>query len=380
MAELHSPNKTPTEDEFHYPLRSSPSFEIYNNNDPEQVLKRTVMSLESIGSSSDFTFERSKMDLIQEEEDNENDWSTEIQNLGVEDDDDVQPSTPPMYLATGLGVDGGDVVSDNNNLIISDDMFMPNLQESENLEEYYKRMVHDYPSHPLILKKYALFLQGKGELQDAEEYFHRATLADPNDGEILMLYAKLVWENHHDRDRAAVYFERAAKASPQDSDVLAAYASFLWETEDDENESENHTTQNDIEKQETKPVNTSNEENGAEKLATANYSEDSNDADYLKRMVNENPNNPLFLKKYAQFLFQSNRDLEAAEDYYSRAISADPSDGETISEYAKLQWQLHHDQEKALSLFEQAVKATPGDSNVLAAYTCFLWETEDKES
>jgi len=159
MAELHSPNKTPTEDEFQYPLRSSPSFEIYNNinNDPEQVLKRTVMSLESIGSSSDFTFERSKMDLIQEEE-NENDWSTEIQNLGVDDDDDVQPSTPPMYLATGLGVDAGDVVSDNN-LIISDDMFVPNLQESENLEEYYKRMVHDYPSHPLILKKYALFLQ-----------------------------------------------------------------------------------------------------------------------------------------------------------------------------------------------------------------------------
>jgi len=159
MAELH---KTPTEDEFQYPLRSSPSFEIYNNNnnnDPEQVLKRTVMSLESIG-SSDFTFERSKMDLIQEEEDNENDWSTEIQNLGVEDDDDddVQPSTPPMYLATGLGVDGGDVVSDNN-FIISDDMFIPNLQESENLEEYYKRMVHDYPSHPLILKKYAHFLQ-----------------------------------------------------------------------------------------------------------------------------------------------------------------------------------------------------------------------------
>lgn len=155
MAELHSPNKTPTEDEFQYPLRSSPSFEIYNNNDPEQVLKRTVMSLESIG-TSDFTFERSKMDLIQEEEDNENDWSTEIQNLGVVDD--VQPSTPPMFLATGLGVDGGDVVSDNN-FIISDDMFVPNLQESENLQEYYKIMVHDYPSHPLILKKYAHFLQ-----------------------------------------------------------------------------------------------------------------------------------------------------------------------------------------------------------------------------
>ncbi|KAK2407179.1 Tetratricopeptide repeat (TPR) superfamily protein [Trifolium repens] len=78
-------------------------------------------------------------------------------------------------------------------------------------------------------------------------------------------------------------------------------------------------------------------------------------------MIDENPNNPLFLKKYAQFLFQSKRDLEAAENYYSRAVSADPSDGETIFEYATLLWELHHDQEKALSLYEQAVQATPGD-------------------
>jgi hypothetical protein len=59
-------------------------------------------------------------------------------------------------------------------------------------------------------------------------------------------------------------------------------------------------TQNDIEKQETEPVKTSKEEN----IATTNYNEDSNDPDYLKKMIDENPNNPLFLKKYAQFLFQ----------------------------------------------------------------------------
>ncbi|CAK8571994.1 unnamed protein product [Lathyrus sativus] len=371
-------------------LRSSLSFEIYNkshlhedhdynnNKDPEHVLKRTVLSLETIG-SDEFTFERSKMDLIEEAENEiENDWSTEIQNLSIddEDDEDVQPSTPPMYLATGLGVDGGEVVvSDNNDML-----FVPSLQESDDLEEYYKRMVHEYPSHPLILKKYAHFLQGNGELQDAEEYFNRATQADPNDGEILMHYAKLVWENRRDRDRASVYFERAAQASPQDSDVLAAYVSFLWETEDDETEDENRQPQNDMEKQETELVNTSKKENGVENLTTANLNEDINDADYLKKMIDENPKNPLFLKKYAQFLFQSKRDLEAAEGYYSRAVSADPSNGETISEYAKLHWELHHDQEKALSLFEQAVKATPEDSNVLAAYTCFLWETEDGES
>jgi hypothetical protein len=33
------------------------------------------------------------------------------------------------------------------------------LQESEDLDEYYKRKVHEFPSHPLILNKYAEYLQ-----------------------------------------------------------------------------------------------------------------------------------------------------------------------------------------------------------------------------
>lgn len=61
-----------------------------------------------------------------------------------------------------------------------------------------------------------IYWQSKGDLQGAEEYFLRATLADPDDGEILMQYAKLVWEHHHDKDKASVYFERAAQAAPQD--------------------------------------------------------------------------------------------------------------------------------------------------------------------
>lgn len=59
-----------------------------------------------------------------------------------------------------------------------------------------------------------------------------------------------------------------------------------------------------MEKQDTGPVKTSKEENGAENLTAANFNEESNDADYLKKMVDDNPNNHLFLKKYAQFLFQ----------------------------------------------------------------------------
>lgn len=44
----------------------------------------------------------------------------------------------------------------------------------------------------------------------------RAILADPGDGEIMSLYAKLVWELHHDKDKASCYFERAVQAAPGD--------------------------------------------------------------------------------------------------------------------------------------------------------------------
>jgi len=39
-------------------------------------------------------------------------------------------------------------------------------------------------------------------------------------------------------------------------------------------------------------------------ITTANWGEESNFEDYFKKMIEENPNNPLFLKKYAQFLLQ----------------------------------------------------------------------------
>jgi tetratricopeptide (TPR) repeat protein len=64
------------------------------------------------------------------------------------------------------------------------------------------------------------FRQSKRDLQSADEYYSRAILADPKDGEILSQYAKLVWELHHDQDRASSYFERAVQASPKDRYVL----------------------------------------------------------------------------------------------------------------------------------------------------------------
>ncbi|KAK8493998.1 hypothetical protein V6N13_128151 [Hibiscus sabdariffa] len=115
---------------------------------------------------------------------------------------------------------------------------------------------------------------------------------------------------------------------------------------------------------------------GGSEFNSAGSNGDGEVEEYYKRMVEENPGNPLFLGNYAQFLYQK-RDLEGAEEYYSRAILADPKDGETLSQYAKLVWELHGDEERASSYFERAVQASPQDSHVHAVYASFLWEVEE---
>ncbi|CAK8543655.1 unnamed protein product [Lathyrus sativus] len=101
--------------------------------------------------------------------------------------------------------------------------------------------------------------------------------------------------------------------------------------------------------------------------------------EYYRKMVQQNPGNSLFLRNYAQFLYQSKQDRKGAEEYYSRAILADPNDGEVLSQYGKLVWEVHQDEERASSYFERAVQASPEDSHVQAAYASFLWDTEEDE-
>ncbi|CAN4093451.1 unnamed protein product [Withania somnifera] len=101
--------------------------------------------------------------------------------------------------------------------------------------------------------------------------------------------------------------------------------------------------------------------------------------EHYKRMMDENPGNSLFLRNYANFLYQTQKDLKGAEEYYSRAILADPSDGEILSQYAKLIWELHRDRDRATNYFERAVQAASSDSHIHAAYANFLWEIEDEE-
>ena len=64
--------------------------------------------------------------------------------------------------------------------------------------------------------RFWLTWQSKGDVSGAEDYYLRATVADPKDGEIMMQYAKLVWELHRDQDKALTYFEKAVFTTPED--------------------------------------------------------------------------------------------------------------------------------------------------------------------
>lgn len=50
----------------------------------------------------------------------------------------------------------------------------------------------------------------------AEEYYGRALLESPEDGEVLSLYGTLIWETQRDQYRANSYFDQALHASPHD--------------------------------------------------------------------------------------------------------------------------------------------------------------------
>ncbi|XP_047938601.1 uncharacterized protein LOC125186292 isoform X2 [Salvia hispanica] len=81
----------------------------------------------------------------------------------------------------------------------------------------------------------------KADFTKAEEFYERAILANPADGDVLSHYADLLWQTHGDSARAEAYFDQAVKTDPNDCFVLASYARFLWDADDDEEE------ENDVE-------------------------------------------------------------------------------------------------------------------------------------
>lgn len=179
------------------------------------------------------TFSKAKLEPHQEQE-----MEEEQQAAAA-----AQPELPelPLFLARGMGIDR--LASGLFTAGMGSQAALARMASGVDqtavlaLDAQYKAMVDEQPGNALFLRNYAQFLhEVKCDARRAEEYYSRAMLADPTDGEIMSQYAKLVWAVHRDHERSLTYFQKSVQAAPRDSHVLAAYASFLWEQDEEEDD------------------------------------------------------------------------------------------------------------------------------------------------
>ncbi|XP_048558318.1 uncharacterized protein LOC125539010 [Triticum urartu] len=177
------------------------------------------------------TFSKAKLEPHQEQE--------------MEEEQEQQAAQPelPLFLARGMGIDR--LASGLFTAGMGSEAALARMASGVDqkavlaLDAQYKEMVDEQPGNALFLRNYAQFLhEVKCDSRRAEEYYSRAMLADPTDGEIMSQYAKLVWAVHRDHERSLTYFQKSVQAAPRDSHVLAAYASFLWEQNEDEDDND----------------------------------------------------------------------------------------------------------------------------------------------
>uniref|UniRef100_A0A7N0TH62 Tetratricopeptide repeat-like superfamily protein n=1 Tax=Kalanchoe fedtschenkoi TaxID=63787 RepID=A0A7N0TH62_KALFE len=91
--------------------------------------------------------------------------------------------------------------------------------------------------------------------------------------------------------------------------------------------------------------------------------------------IARDPNNPLLLANYAQFLFLVTREFERAEYYFKKATSVEPPDGEALYKYAIFLWLVKKDLWAAEETYQEAMAADPENSFYIADYAHFLWAT-----
>ncbi|KAF3335985.1 hypothetical protein FCM35_KLT20492 [Carex littledalei] len=144
-------------------------------------------------------------------------------------------------MAVHVGSDERDRVRNRPGIVLrrtkSDTEIVVPGQKNQRIREYYREMLRLDPGNSLLLTNYGKFLhEVEGDVQGAMECYERAIVAggtaDEN-GEVMALYGKLIWEKEREKERAEVYMERAVQASPNDCYVLGSYAHFLWETEEE---------------------------------------------------------------------------------------------------------------------------------------------------
>ncbi|KAJ0622287.1 putative tetratricopeptide-like helical domain superfamily [Helianthus annuus] len=87
----------------------------------------------------------------------------------------------------------------------------------------------------------------------------------------------------------------------------------------------------------------------------------------------EEPDNPLLLANYAQFLYLFYHDHTRAEEYFKKATKIEPKDAEAFNKYASFLWHAKNDLWAAEESFLEAISADPNNPFYTATYSHFLW-------
>ncbi|XP_074574484.1 uncharacterized protein LOC141830932 [Curcuma longa] len=96
--------------------------------------------------------------------------------------------------------------------------------------------------------------------------------------------------------------------------------------------------------------------------------------------LSQEPENPLLLANFAQFLFLVLRDLNRAEHYFKRAAASKPADADALSRYANFLWLAKKDLEAAEETYLEAISADPSNTFHAANYAHFLWNTGGEDT
>ncbi|XP_073146277.1 uncharacterized protein [Henckelia pumila] len=103
--------------------------------------------------------------------------------------------------------------------------------------------------------------------------------------------------------------------------------------------------------------------------------------DLLYQMnLSREPNNPLLLCNYGQFLQLVAHDYDRAEECYKRAVQVMPPDAEALSLYANFLWMVRNDLWQAEERYLQALAAEPDNSFYASRYANFLWTTGGEDT
>lgn len=96
--------------------------------------------------------------------------------------------------------------------------------------------------------------------------------------------------------------------------------------------------------------------------------------------LSQDPNNPLLLTNYAQFLCLVAHDYDRAEEYFKKAVAVKPADADAFNKYANFLWRVRKDLWAAEESFLEAISAESGNPFYAAKYANFLWTSGAEET